>query len=148
MSTTSRAPAVTDAIIGWADPPAPIFEAWPGPEAAKEMIVLGQVDWTVYAIPTIKAGRKQRQEEFEIEFEVYVVGGAGTSPASPKVARDRAFELFTFIEDNLADDVSAGLGFESIQHIQVHPKESGPRTFERGWMYRIAGAIAVASRLV
>lgn len=152
MSTTSSVPAVIDALLGitW---PVAIFESWPGPEARPEMIVLGgdqgeTVKWNGYAIATIKAGRKQRQEDYDLLFGIFVLGGTGTAPASPKAARDRAFEIFAGIEDSLATDVTIDTDFATVQWAVSAPRTAAPRVFETGWMYRIEGAFEVHARLV
>lgn len=151
MSTVSTVPDVIDALLDttWA---VKMFEAWPGPDAEREMIVLGgdageTVEWNNYSIPTIQAGRKQRQEEYSLLFAVYV-GGEGTKPTAPKVARDRAFEIFGSIEDTAANDVTLGTDFQLLQWAVSAPRTAMPRVFERGWMYRIEGAFEVHARLL
>lgn len=150
MSTTSTVPVVTDALLSI--DPTKSFEAWPGPEAAPEMLVLGEVTWAegseATRIATVKVGRKQRSEFYLIAFELYIMGAANTSPASPKDARDRAFTFLREYEDALAEDVTGNTDFATVQWIEVHATEAGPRVFERGWAYRIAGAFAVHARLV
>jgi hypothetical protein len=149
MSTTTTVPAVTDGLLAALQTgPVQVFESWPGPEAAPEMIVLGEVEWDSYEIATIKAGRKHRQEEYGIGFEVFVVGAEGTTPASPKAARPRGFEIFGDVEDVLADDVTGGTDFTTVQFIVSAPRTAGPRVFERGWAYRVAGVFQVRARLL
>lgn len=152
MGTTSSVPGVIDALLGmgWQ---VPLFESWPGPEAKPEMIVLGgdtgeTIEWTGYAIPTIKAGRKQRQEDYAVLFAIYVAGAPNTSPANPKPARDRAFQIFATVEDSLADDVTIDTDFNTVQWAVSAPRTAMPRMFENGWMYRIQGAFEVHARLV
>src|SRR5688572_24731419 len=97
MATTSTVPTVTTAVLAALNAALPAgvdaFETWPGPEAAPEMVVLGEVAWDDYELAAIKAGRQRRQETYAIGYEVFVFGKAGTTPASPATARDRAFVL-------------------------------------------------------
>lgn len=148
-STTSTVPEVIDSLLALlaTDGRLPTFEAWPGPEASREMLVLGTVSWDDYRIATIKDGRQQRQEDFEIAFEVFVLGGAGTSPANPSAARARAFELLAVVEDILANDPKIGLG-QSVQWVEIRPTEAEPRVFEKGWAFRITGSLVGHARLL
>lgn len=149
--TTTTVPTVIDAFLAAvnADTETPqAFESWPGPEAAPEMFVLGEIDWATYEIPTIKAGRKARQETYDIGFELFVMGAEGTSPAEPSAARLVAFNFLAPIEDLLAEDPSGGTDYVTVQHVQLRPTAAGPRKFERGWAYRIAGQIHVEARLL
>lgn len=150
MGTTSTLPTVTDALLTLLNAnltTTTAFEAWPGPDAAEEMVVLGEADWDVYEIASIKAGRKHRQEVYGIGWEIFVMGAPGTTPANPKPARDRAFVLMAELEDALADDPRAGLAASVVQRIECRPDTSGPRVFEKGWGYRIAGQFVVHDRL-
>lgn len=147
--TTSSVPAVTDGLLAQLnESQVPAFEVWPGPEAAREMVVLGDVDWDEYEIATIKAGRKWRDERYDLGFEIFVFGEPGTTAADPTPARNRAYEIFASIEDDLATDVTADLGFAVVQWIQVNPRQAHPRQFENAWAYRISGVFAVFARLL
>lgn len=150
--TTSVVPFITDALLALLREKAdgvPVFESWPGDtESQAERIVFGSTEWEIYEVPTIKVGRKQRQEEFGVAFEVWMLNPVGTSPGDPKAARDRCFEIFATIENALANDITGGSDFAHVQQVQVRPTSSGPRKFERGWGYRVAGEIAVKARLV
>lgn len=152
MSTTSTVPAVLDALLSTINADltnVTAYETWPGPEASAEMVVFGEIRWTEYKIATVKTSRKQRDEEYEIDWFVYVAGEPGTTPDDPKTARDRAFEIMESLEDVLADDPAAGLGYASIISIEVAPgaETTGPVLFEKGWAYRIPGKFAIRARL-
>lgn len=150
--TTSVAPAVLDALLTLVnatfEEPVKAFETWPGFKSGAQMLVLGEVEWSNYEIATVKAGRKQRQENFDIGWEIYVLGQAGTTPANAGPARSRAFELLEVIEDLAANDVTAGLTGIRVQHIQLRPGEASARKFNEGWGYRIAGSWAIDARLL
>lgn len=162
MATTSTVPTVIDALLaafnienypeeyqatygGLAG--VMTHEAWPGPDASAEMVVLGEVTWDEYRIATIKSGRKQRQENYAVGFEVFIMGAPGSKPTDPSTARDRALEVLAAIEDVLADDPTIGLAAGTVQRIELEPTEAGPRVFEKGWAYRIAGRFNVHARL-
>jgi hypothetical protein len=151
VTTTSTAPVVLDALLeslGDALSPVRVFESWPGPEAAAEMLFFAETEWDVYEIATIKAGRKARQEDYSIKFSLWKVGDDGTSPASPRASRERCYELFGLVEDVLAEDVTAGAGSESVQWITVEPDEAKPVKFEKGWAYALDGRFRVHARLL
>lgn len=155
MSTTSTVPVGIDALLdlfnnklataGLSDVQA--FQSWPGPDAAAEMVVFGEIEWAEYEIASIKAGRQRRDEDWNVGFEVFVAGVAESTPANPGVARDRCFDIMAALEDSLADDPRAALAAPVVDWIQARPTAAGPRVFEQGWAYRIAGRIHVHARL-
>lgn len=154
MSTTSIVPDAIDSLVAelgaamtGANAAVTVHEAWPGPDAVREMVVFGEVTWPDYSIATIKAGRQYRNEEFNLAFEVLIFGEPNTSPAEPKPARDRAFAVLAVVEDFLAVDPQAALASDVIQWAEIRPASAGPRVFEHGWAYRIAGSIVGKARL-
>lgn len=151
MSTTSTVPAVLDAFLAAINQQmagVTAFESWPGPEATAEMVFLGEVTWDDYEIATIKAGRKQRDETWHVEFDLWVAGQGDTTPANPKPQRDRAFQILTAMENVLAVDPTAGSGFATVQHVQIHPENGKPIRFEGGWAWAIKGHITTHARLL
>lgn len=154
MSTVSTAPTLIDALVKaiGAEMTGSLsevgsFEVWPGTEARREMVFLGDVTWDEYDLATIVSGRKRRQEDYSVAFEVWVLGETGSSPSSPKTARDKAFAILGKIEDVLADDPRVGLAHTVIQWVVSVPAEAGPRKFEKGWAYRVAGSFKAHARL-
>ena len=143
MATTSTFPTVVDAVLDAvnADLPGTVtaFESWPGPDAAAEMVVLGEITWEAYEIDSLKTGRQRRAEDYTIGFETFVFGTTGTTPANPKAARDRAAVLVTSLENVLANAPALGVGAGGW--IQTRLTGAGPRVFEKGWAYRVAGNI-------
>src|SRR5690606_14065318 len=112
--TTTTVPQVLDALLDALNDTltnARAFESWPGPEAQPRMIFFGQTTWDGYQITAVKTGRKQRQEVYETEFNIWVVPADGAEPSDPKASRDDAFSLLAEMEDILADDPAAGLGY-------------------------------------
>lgn len=150
MGTTSTVPAVLDAfltLVNGALADVTAFEQWPGAAAAPEMVVLGEVEWDDEYIATVKAGRKQRQEDWSVEFEVFIFHTPGTVPDDPKPARDRAFAVLADIEDVCANDPKLGLDAGTVQYAGLRPTSAGPRKFEKAWAYRIAARLYVSARL-
>lgn len=149
MATTSLVPTVVDAALTAfnADLPGGVkaFESWPGPDAAPEMVVLGEITWDEYELASIKTGRQHRDEDWSVDFEVFVFGRGGTIPSNTKPVRDRAFVLASSLEDVLA--ANPKLGITSGGWVQTHLTTAGPRVFEKGWAYRVAGRIHVHARL-
>ena len=149
MATTSTVPATIDDVLAAvnADLPGGVqaFEAWPGSEAAAEMVVLGEITWEEYDFASVKAGRQRRQEEWSVEFEVFAFGSANSSPTNPKTARDRAFDLTASLENVLADNPKLGVGVGGWARTAL--TTAGPRVFDKGWAYRVAGRIHVSARL-
>lgn len=163
MSTTSSVPVVVDALLAafnletyseeYQDRYGGLagvmtHEAWPGPNATAEMIVMGEVTWDEYRIATIKSGRKQRQENYFVGFEVFIMGAPGSKPTDPSTARNRALEVLGGMEDVLAEDPTIRLPSGTVQRIELEPTEAGPRVFEKGWAYRVAGRFSVHARLL
>lgn len=148
MATTSTVPTVIDALLArLATAGVTAFESWPGPEAAREMLVLGEVDWDDYRVASIKPGRQQRQEDYAVAFELFVMGRAGTTPSVPKAARDRAFVILGLVEDVLATNWTLSTAAATVQRVELRVVNGGPRVFEKGWAWRIAGRFDVYARL-
>ena len=159
MSTTSTYPAVADALLSGVNGAmtgalagVKAYEAWPGPDAVPEMIVLGKVSWSDGSdgtrIATIKSGRKQRDEEWSVQFELIVAVEGTAVPTDPSPARDRAFAILAAVEDLLALDVTAGTSFAVVQWVEVKPDEAECRIFEKGWGYLIGGRFSCRARLL
>lgn len=153
MSSTSIVPAAIDSLLEQINGAlngdlagVTAFEVWPGPDATPSMVVLGEVTWDEYAIKTIKAGRQHRDEDFAVEFEVFVFDEDCT-PTNPKPARDKGFAILAAVEDLLADDPQAALAADVVRWVEIRPRTSGLRLFESAYAHRIAGAFIGHARL-
>lgn len=153
MSTTSNALTVIDALVTQSGAlmvgalsEVTVASVWPGGESTVDMLLLGEITWEGYEIACIKAGRKQRDEEAEVAFEVWSLGADGTTPGNPGNTRDRAFAVLAVVENILANDPRLGLG-NTVLWVQIRPTKAEPRTLSKGWAWRITGTIAVKSRL-
>src|SRR5687767_13120938 len=94
-----------------------VSPAWPGPETANETLFISEEipDWDV-DIPTLKAGRKQRQETYTITVETWVAKPNEHRAASAGEARTRAIQIIDAIDDFLADDPEL---IDGIQHARL-----------------------------
>lgn len=153
MSSTSIVPQAIDSLLDIVNEAmtgelgdVTAFEVWPGTDAEPKMLVLGEVTWDEYAIKTIKAGRQHRDEDFAVEFEVFVFDEDCT-PQNPKPARDKGFAILAAVEDALADDPHAALAADVVRWVEIRPRTSGLRLFEGAYAHRIAGAFIGHARL-
>lgn len=122
--------------------------AWPGPIVSKghfEGVWIAGVDRWSHVIPNIKAGRKQRQEEYVLRGQLWVakpdVGADGA-----QVTFERALALFAVVEDALANDVQ--LDETDIQWLQLDehsPPDLIP--YEKGWACLIEFRVRGQARL-
>lgn len=67
---------------------------------------IGGIEDGSHEIPTMKAGRKARQEEYNLQIEIGAIRGG----ASVEAAETRALELFDALENMLAADPDLGIG--------------------------------------
>ena len=152
MSTTSTAPAVITAYLAAVNADldnVDAFETWPGPEASREMVILGDINWTENEFPVLPnpAGRTQRDETYAIDFSVWVIGGEGDAPSDPSITRNRAFEIMESLENVVAADPTAGTDYQTISWAKHNTETAAAAQFEWGWAYVITGNIAVKARL-
>ncbi len=158
MATTSTVPtvkaqlvAVLAAALDGMD--VPVTYAWPGKETGPEAVFLGphpatadiRVDQTSQ-IPTIKTGRKARQENYTVRLTVWSFMPEETSDEAAK-CEARAFEILGPIEDALADDPRIGLAPALLQRTEIEDVASTLFPFKSGWACELAVDIAVFARL-
>lgn len=148
MATTSTVPAVRAALQTEIEALLPsgvkCYRSWPGPDAAREMIVLGKVEGS-HESATVKAGRQQRQESYTIEAEAWVFGADGATPANCGPVEDRAWTLMESVENVLADDPKIGTAV--IHWARPGRIEQDIAAFEKSWAVRVAITIEVEARL-
>lgn len=161
MATTSTVPTVKAQLVtkfttalataSRDDGQVPVTYAWPGPATQPECVFLGPNPQTADLrldlssdIPTIKAGRKQRQESYTVRVTVWEWRPDLTATGAATVEA-QAFALAAEIEDVLANDPQAGLS--SVQWIKVESLASTLFPFEKGWACELAMDLNVAARL-
>lgn len=144
------AAALVDAGVDGA--PVPVSYAWPGPETGAEHVFLGRHpeldDIRLDAdqeIPTIKAGRKQRQENYDVQMTVWTFR-PDLDPIDARECEARAFDLVARLENVLADDVQIGLP-DVVQYCRVDTVTSTLFPFNSGWADEVLLTLAVAARL-
>lgn len=155
MATTSTVPTVKARLVALFDAAldVPVTWAWPGPDTAPECVFLGphpqladiRLDLSS-DIPTIKAGRKQRQEEYRVRVTVWSFRPELTS-ADAEECETRAFDLAAEVEDVLADDPRLGLPAGVIQYAEIESTASTLFPFQAGWACELAIDVAVRARL-
>ena len=156
MATTSTVPTVKAQLvtkITTAITPIPAYSAWPGPKTPPKCVFLGPHPETAdirldlsSSIPTIKAGRKQRQEEYTVRVTVWTFRPDLTT-VDAQTCETEAFAVLADIEDELADDPRIGLGVAVVQFLEVTSVASTLFPFQAGWACELAVDIAVRARL-
>jgi hypothetical protein len=155
VALTSTVPTVKARLVTLFDAAltVPVTYAWPGPETADECVFLGPHPSTAdiridlsSQIPTIKAGRKQRQEEYVVRVTVWSFRPELT-PVDAQTCEERAFALAAEVEDVLADDPRLGLAAGAIQYAEVDSIASTLFPFKSGWATELAIDIRVRARL-
>lgn len=134
--------------------------AWPGPNTQPNTVFFGR--WPDAgailpsiridsAVPTIKAGRKQRQESYTVEVSIFTAGpDLSADSESAAIADNRAFTIHAALDSLLAEDPKIGLGLASIQWARIASTEilaGGPFPYEKGYSVLLLVSIDVEARL-
>lgn len=157
MATTSTVVTVKSQIVdqlATALTPVPVTYAWAGKNTEPKCVFLGphpnaadiRLDLSS-SIPTIKAGRKQRQEEYTVRVTVWTYRPDLTS-ADAKTCETEAFTTLADIEDVFANDPRIGLGATVVQYAEIESVASTLFPFQAGWACELAIDIAVRARLI
>lgn len=161
MATTSTIPTVKAGLVtafssalataSTSGGQIPVDYAWPGPDTAPECVFFGPHPQTAdirididQDIPTIKAGRKQRQEDYTLRTTVWVFRPDLTA-AGAQTVETRAFTIGGLVEDVLADDPQGGIA--AVQVIAVDTIISTLFPFEKGWACELGIDLNVRARL-
>lgn len=125
--------------------------AWPGSNTQLEVVFLGYHpdlrDIRLEAlseIPTIKAGRKHRQETYTVPVTVWTFDPKYTADKAQQ-CEARAFALFDPLQDALADDPQIGLS--AIQSAMLGDYAATLWPFNKGWACELVFEVNVAARL-
>ncbi len=116
---------------------------WPGPNAARELIAWGNVADLEHAIPTIKSGRKQRQETLRVPLVVWVFHPDAT-PLTVKSVEERAFALLGPVEDTFADTPQV---VDAVQWAAIDDGEVVTVPYDKGWAVAVTVNVQVNARL-
>ena len=154
MGTVSTIPTVKSKLVelfAAAGPEA--FYAWPGPSCPPRAIFLGRhpelddvrIDGTSED-PTIKAGRRQRQETYTVPVTAWSFRPDLTAEGAETAEAD-AFDLAKTVEDVLADNVTLGLG-PAVHRAFIADVASTLFPFQKGWACELVVQVEVTARLV
>lgn len=158
MATTSTVPTAKARIVAKAKTAlqgegTPVTYAWPGKSTVPECVFLGPHPETADIrldlesdIPTIKAGRQQRQENYTVRVTIWTFRPELTS-ADAETCETRAFELLGHLEDEFADDPRLALPAPDMQLMSIESVASTLFPFKAGWACELAVDIAVKARL-
>ncbi len=145
MATTSSVPAVKAAIV------ALVATALPGISVTygrpmnstlpREAVFVGDVRGQ-HRVPTMKSGRKAREETYTLDVVIAVLMPRGTLSE----AEARAFVLATEVEDALADDPSLG-GVDGLIHATAGSFRSEPEFANEGPVAVVVLEVDCLSRL-
>lgn len=129
--------------------------AWPGPATEQVTVFLGRhpdllspnttaVD---SRIPNMKAGRKQRQEQFRIPVSVWAFL-PDLTPADVETAEEYVFDVAGLVEGVHADDPKLDLT-TTIQKAEIVEWEipEAPMPFEGGYVVPLTLTVEVQARL-
>lgn len=128
-----------------------VFYAWPGPECPDEAVFLGPHPQTDDIridvdndIPTVKAGRKQGQEEYTVLVTIWQFR-PDLSADGAEDCETRAEDIYDEVYDVFADDPQIGL--TSIQWAKVTGFSSTLLPFQKGWACEWRTEVTVNARL-
>lgn len=130
--------------------------SWPGPRTENPAVFLGyhpelkdiSLDFA-HEVPTIKAGRKQREETYAVPVTIWSFHPE-LDPTGAATAEARGFEIFGLLEDVLADDPTLGLTGTPppIKAATVADSKSIIWPFKQGWAVSLEFNVAVQARLL
>lgn len=116
----------------------------PSKFSGSDLILLGEVEDGFHTVPTAKAGRKDRDEEYLLVMNIISKRG-GTDPLE---SWERAYELMGVVEDVVAEDVTLGLRAEHpTLRVTAAEFESQSDMDEGGWRTMIVFKLRVKMRL-
>lgn len=163
MSTTSQYVAakaqllslLTTALVAAPSLEAEAFYAWPGARTPPNCIFLGRhPDLVANPLtasslfdsddPVMKAGRRQRQQEFDIEATIWSFR-PDLSPDDAQTAETSGFALFDVFDGVIADNPR--LGLTTLQSAELTSAPSSLVPFESGWASVIVPIVRIKSRL-
>lgn len=157
MSTTSTWITVKAALIAQiaaALPAVQVSYAWPGPQTESISIFggrhpafSGQAATIHSTIPVMAAGRRQRQETYQVELTLWTYR-PDLTPADAQAGEQAGFDLLAGLENVLANTPRLGLTsilWAKLDHVDV--TDAGPVFFEKGWASVLVAYVEVEARL-
>lgn len=119
--------------------------AWPGPNTRNEALFFGEAAEGTSTVPTIAAGRKQRQEDYDLELVAWVFMPGNTGAPGAEAAEVRAFQLMESVDNLLADNPRLGTAY--LQWARLGAFESRLAVNDKGWACAHSRTIHVGARL-
>jgi len=156
VSTSSVVPIVAPALkallttslatSGLEGKPVNVYDSYPGDLAGWDNFIIGDQKDGLHEVPTMKAGRKAREEEYIQECIVFVIRPGAESTT----ARTAAFDHLQNLEDIIANDPAIGLGATNptlrlaVSTWKCDTYQDGG---SQGWMAEITVDVLVKVRL-
>jgi len=129
----------------------PVTYAWPGKSTAPVAVFLGQhpevQDILLDASgedPVMKAGRRHRQETFDVTITIWAFR-PDITPADARLAAGSAHAIFDDIDDVFRNDFDLGVAGVHSTTITRYPRRLFP--FLSGWAAEIRVTVEVQARL-
>lgn len=153
MATHSTVLATEDAIVAALDSAltVPFTFAWPGkstePICAFLGVHPGVADIVLDASgedPVMKAGRRQRQEEYDVTITIWAFRPE-LSTADAREASVSAWSAFDDIDDVFRND--SDLGVDGVQHMVITDYQRRLFPFNSGWACEIRVTVNVKARI-
>lgn len=153
MPTNSTILAVEDAIVTQLDAAlsVPVTYAWPGKSTERICVFLGPhpevADILLDASgedPVMKAGRRQRQETYDVTITIWAFRPDVTA-ADARDAAGSAHAVFDDIDDVFRNDFDLGVAGVQSTTITRYPRRLFP--FMGGWAAEIRVTVEVQARL-
>lgn len=150
MPTATTVLAVEDAILAGLNAHATITaagitatSAWQ-PWKTPEQVFIGSVDGES-EIPTLKAGRKQRTEDYSVEV-VLRSGQPGGSASEVRAVKQTCLGYYAALDDILADDPTLGVDVLWMV-LDSFEMRTQPVPDFSGWGCEIIATVTVSARL-
>lgn len=153
MATSSTIPTVKAAIVSVLQARATagstldkvgISYAWEG--NGPDAIFIGDLPTSDGFIPTIKAGKKARQEEYDLDV-VFQSWRAAAGSDGGQAVEARCFAMYAELDDAMALDPKFGLGITVVQLAELTGVEVRLLPFEKGWQSELIAKVSVHARL-
>lgn len=154
MATISTIPSVKTKLVDLLTDAldVQVSYCWPGPSTARKAVFLGRhpdlddirIDGQ-QEIPTIKAGRKQRQETYRVPVTCWTFR-PDLDPTAGSICEAEAFEMAGRVEDVLAENWTLGLG-PAVHRVSLEGVASTLFPFQKGWACELVLELDVSARL-
>ena len=122
-----------------------VHRLWPGPAATERMVFFTEVDWRSTEDAVIKAGRRYRDENVDLNFEVWEFQHG--EPDGGAEAIDAALAVYNACEGVVVQDASTVRAVAGVTNVVCQPVRLEPVQFDRGWAVVLTARLSVTARL-